>query len=243
MAFRMRTAGRINIRSADGGIRPALFVLAAGVAAVMTGVTILGASLAPLFGVGDETSTVIAQPEELSPVTGSIGPLVISDGSNGRLATPPPPPPVAGAAVVDAPVNGVAFKMRIAALHYSADVAEGVDRKALGHGPGHYPTTAWPGREGTVGVAAHNIYWLSFNRLKAGDTIELQSTFGLFIYEITGSRITVASDVGVLAATSEHRLTLTTCYPLWAGALASKRLVFFAREIGGVARANPAVNA
>ncbi len=189
----------------------------------MTGIAVVGFGLAPMFGFGNETATVNQPLQSWIPSDVSPGSSI---AGRGRPNLP---------ALVDGPVKGVAFQMRIAALDYSATVVEGVDRNDLAHGPGHYPTTAWPGHGGTVGVAAHNVYWLSFNRLKAGDRVELQTRRGLFVYEITGSKITVASDVGVLEPTGQPSLTLTTCYPLWAGVFATKRLVFFAREIGGVA--------
>jgi sortase (surface protein transpeptidase) len=34
----------------------------------------------------------------------------------------------------------------------------------------------------------------------------------------------------VLVSTPEHHLALTTCYPLWAGAFATQRLIFFASQ-------------
>ena len=214
---------RTRVRAPGRGRRgPAAMLLAAGALAVTTGIAIVGYGLAPMFGLGQETATVVqlAQPPPVNDSSGGLG----SPIGNARTAP----------RQIDMPVNGVAFKMRVPTLGYSASVVEGVDSKALAHGPGHYPTTAWPGRYGTVGVAAHNVYWLGFNRLKVGDRVELQTSYGLFIYEIIGSKITVAGDIAVLSSTPEHRLTLTTCYPLWAGAFATKRLVFFAREIGGV---------
>jgi LPXTG-site transpeptidase (sortase) family protein len=226
MTVDLRNAGHKRLRPARRGPRPATLLLAAGVVAFISGIAIVGTGLAPMFGFGGETATV-AQPALVQSVAdpnpGSAG--GVSAGFNAVTAP----------AIVDVPVNGISFQIRIPALHYSAAVREGVDAKTLTRGPGHYPTTAWPGREGTVGVAAHNVYWLSFNRLQVGDRVELQTRHGLFAYEITGSKITVATDVAVLHSTTEHRLALTTCYPLWAGAFATKRLVFFARQIGGAA--------
>jgi sortase A len=125
----------------------------------------------------------------------------------------------------------VAFSMNIPALGYRATVLEGVDYGVLNRGPGHYPTTSWPGQQGTVGIAAHNVYWLSFAQLKSGDLVEIQTRRGLFIYRITGSRVTEPTDRTVLVNSTEHRLALTTCYPLWAGAFATQRLVFFATQL------------
>lgn len=227
MTVDFRTAERIKVRSAARVRQAAAVMLAAGALSVMTGIAIVGSNLAPMFGNRFETATVVQPGKPPSPdrSSGGLGP---SGGITAELNT------VTAQGQIDRPVNGVDFKMRIPALGYSANVVEGVDSRALALSPGHYPTTAWPGRYGTVGVAAHNVYWLSFNRLKPGDRVELQTSYGLFVYEITGSKITAPDDIAVLQPTSEHRLTLTTCYPLWAGAFATKRLVFFAREIGGV---------
>ncbi len=124
--------------------------------------------------------------------------------------------------------------MSIPVLRYSAMVYQGVSADTLSHGPGHYPTTAWPGQPGNVGVAAHIVYWLNFERLRVGDRIEIRTASGFYVYQITGSRVTDPNDRTVLVQSSDHRLTLTTSYPLWAGAYATKRLIFTAEEIGGV---------
>lgn len=227
MAIHLRMAGW-GKRRPGGGARPrAAALVAAGAAAFVAGCTILTANLAPMFGLGVETSTMTSvQAVPVAPVTGSVAGLSDSIKSSvNQVITAPP--------VVDRPVHGVAFRMQIPAIGYSAEVVEGVDAKALEKGPGHYPTTAWPGRAGNVGVAAHNMYWLSFNRLKAGDRVEIQTSHELYLYEITGSRVVEPGDRTVFRSTLEHQLTLTTCYPLWAGIYATQRLIFSAREIGG----------
>src|SRR5689334_22495810 len=60
------------------------------------------------------------------------------------------------------PVNGVDFAIQVPKLNYFAAVREGVSSGVLYGGPGHYPETPWPGDLGTVGVAAHNVYWINF---------------------------------------------------------------------------------
>jgi LPXTG-site transpeptidase (sortase) family protein len=187
--------------------------------------TLLLTSLAPMWAQRPDSATVVA------PLTTAVGPLVAgpSDPST------PQPNPATIAQRPNLPVDGFSFEIRIQALGYSAMVHQGVSLDNLARGPGHYPTTAWPGNPGNVGIAAHNVYWLSFNRLKIGDRIEIQTQHGLYVYEVTGTKVTDPNDRTVLAPTRDDRLTLTTCYPLWAGAFATKRLIFFAREIGGVA--------
>jgi sortase A len=142
-------------------------------------------------------------------------------------------PGSSAAAVWDGPVNGVAFQLVIPRLNYRATVYEGVGSAQLEQGPGHYPESAWPGQPGNVAVAAHNVYWLSFSQLRAGDRVEIRTRHHVFEYEITGSRVVGPDDRSALAQTPEHRLTLTTCYPLWAGEWATQRLIFTARAIEG----------
>jgi sortase A len=130
--------------------------------------------------------------------------------------------------VVAVPLEGIDFRIQVPKVGYSAVVREGVSLDILALGPGHYPTTTWPGQPGNVGVAAHNVFWLRFDQLKPGDRVSLQTRYGTFNYRMTGSTVVDASDGAVLDAAPGRRLTLTTCWPLWAGQLATKRLVIFA---------------
>jgi sortase A len=227
----LRKARRASTRLAVGSTRGVWgkVLLTAGSIAFLTGLTLLLASLAPIFAQRSDSATVVAP--ATAPVTIDPGPSVAFTPSSSN----PSPKRATIAQRPETPVDGVSFEIQIRVLGYRAMVHQGVSLNNLASGPGHYPTTAWPGSPGNVGVAAHNIYWLSFNRLKVGDRIEIQTQHGLYIYELTGLKITDPNDRTVLAATGDDRLTLTTCYPLWAGAFATKRLIFFARAIGGVA--------
>lgn len=191
---------------------------------MLAGLTLLAASLAPMLGLGPETSTVT------EPMRGGYVSAPLSNGPSSIAGDVNAAVP----AILDRPVDGVAFTLRVPCIGYAATVYEGVDAKTLLRGPGHYPSTAWPGHPGNVGIAAHNVYWLSFSRLKGGDRLEVQTRRGQFLYEITRIAVTEPTDRSVLAPTSQRTVTLTTCFPLWAGAYATRRLVFVAREIGGV---------
>jgi sortase A len=130
------------------------------------------------------------------------------------------------------PVNGVDFAIRIPRLGYFAAVKEGIDAGVLYSGPGHYPTTMWPGDPGTVGVAAHNVYWINFPQLTKGDEIDVETRYGVYRYRMTGSEVVNPDNRTVLVPYSDgYRLTLTTCWPLWAGAFATQRYVIFAQQV------------
>jgi sortase A len=130
------------------------------------------------------------------------------------------------------PVNGVDFAIRIPRLGYYAAVKEGIDAGVLYSGPGHYPTTMWPGDAGTVGVAAHNVYWINFPQLTKGDEIDIETRYGVYRYRMTASEVVNPDNRTVLVPYSDgYRLTLTTCWPLWAGAFATQRYVIFAQQV------------
>jgi len=129
------------------------------------------------------------------------------------------------------PVDGIDFAVRVPKLNYFAAVREGVSQGVLYSGPGHYPNTPWPGQTGTVGVAAHNAYWIQFPQLTIGDEVDLETRYGTYRYTITGTRIVNPDDTTVLVPDAPgYHLTLTTCWPTWAGAFATQRYIIFAKQ-------------
>ena len=148
-----------------------------------------------------------------------------------QMAAQPPPAVPDPARVDPRPVDGVDFGIRVPRIGYFAAVGEGTDSVALDAGPGHYSDTAWPGQPDNVAVAAHNVYWIQFNDLRTGDEVKLETRWGTYTYRITGRRVVEADDRTILVHTLQPRLTLTTCWPLWAGAFATQRLVYFADQV------------
>ena len=205
---------------------PVAALLALGATSLVSGVALLLINFAPYFSISGATSLAL-------PLSALAGP----PGADPSIVVAPTSA-IASQAVTAAPsqspVDGVWFEMRIPAVGYSTVVRQGVGLNVLDAGPGHYPSTPWPGHAGNVGVAGHNTFWLAFSRLKPGQRIEIQTQHGSYVYEITGSKVVSPTDRTVLAGTGDNRLTPTTCYPLWAGGLATQRLIFSASEIGGV---------
>jgi sortase A len=119
-------------------------------------------------------------------------------------------------------------KITVPSIGFSGIVLEGSDSKILSGGPGHVDGTAYPGEPNNVVISNHNSYSLSWGNLKAGQDINLETDYGLFTYRVSGFRIVGANDRSVTASTSKGTLTFITCYPLWAGALATQRYVVLA---------------
>jgi sortase A len=134
------------------------------------------------------------------------------------------------------PVDGIDFAIRIPKLDYFAAIREGVDSGVLYSGPGHYPATRWPGDPGTVGVAAHNVYWIDFPKLGKGDEIDLETRYGLYRYRVTDTEIVNPDDRTALVTDEDgYHLTLTTCWPLWAGAFATQRYIIHTNQVWPIA--------
>ena len=155
-------------------------------------------------------------------------PQAVPAGIQPPFATPAPATPTPKPA--SAALTNAVFALRVPKIGYYAAVQQGVSLNILAAGPGHYPTTAMPGQPGLVGVAAHNTFWIPFGQLGPGDTIVLETRSGKFTYKVTGTKVVNSDDHTVLASSSDPRLVLTTCWPLWAGNLAPQRLAIFAQE-------------
>ena len=134
---------------------------------------------------------------------------------------PPPPKPDLG--------SGVAL-LEIPKINLSAVVVEGIEVPDLKKGPGHYPGTPLPGQQGNVVISGHRTTYgrpfYSLNDLTAGDPIYLTNPDGSrFTYVVSRTSIVQPTDVAVVSATTDDRLTLTTCNPRYS---AAQRLIVVA---------------
>jgi sortase A len=120
---------------------------------------------------------------------------------------------------------------------YRKVILEGIGTTDLQKGPGHYPGTAMPGQVGDFAVAGHRTTYgapfADLDRLRPGDSIDVEVHDATYVYSVTASEIVRPSDVGVVAPDPDHAgvaptrrmLTFTTCHPKYS---ANKRLVVHA---------------
>jgi sortase A len=138
------------------------------------------------------------------------------------------------------PVSGEPFSvLRVPRLGagYSRVVVEGVDHDDLQKGPGHYPKTALPGQVGNTVLSGHRTTYgapfSNFDRLRAGDVVDLQVRYRTYHYRVTGTRIVSPNQSSVLLPVPDRPgvkattrlLTMTTCNPRFS---AAQRLIVFA---------------
>lgn len=124
--------------------------------------------------------------------------------------------------------GGVAL-IKIPKIGVDRVVVEGVEVEHLKKGPGHYPETALPGQLGNMVISGHRTtYGAPFYRLdevRVGDEIVVVDAVGSYQYKVTETKIVRPTDLGVIAPSSDARLTLTTCHPRFS---ARQRLIVVA---------------
>jgi sortase A len=124
---------------------------------------------------------------------------------------------------------------RIAIPKIGADfvVVQGTDSASLRKGPGHYPSTTFPGLPGTVAIAGHRTTYLApfrkVDELKRGDKIVLTMPYGRFAYDVQRTQIVQPTALWVTRDVGYQRLVLSACHPLYS---AAQRIIVFARLSG-----------
>lgn len=109
--------------------------------------------------------------------------------------------------------DGSIGTVQIPSLDISMKVWEGETNDSMKKGLGHYSSTsAW---DGNVGVCGHNRgakYVIgSIKDLKSGDTITYTTVHGTRTYSVVSVKTISNTDWSSLQATSDNRITLTTC--------------------------------
>ena len=123
-------------------------------------------------------------------------------------------------------------RLLIPKINLDVVIVEGTSNRALTLGPGHLKNTAMPGDPGNSVIAAHrDTYFRHVYELKPGDDIFVERDGRKFHYIVTSKRVVQPNDLSVLDASSESRLTLITCYPIYFVGPAPERLIVFAKLV------------
>jgi len=155
---------------------------------------------------------------------GPITELVEADSTgagagSGSAAIPSTPQLTVPSAPAYTSVEGMAYKdgsigtRSIPSLGISVKVWEGETSASMAKGVAHYSSTsAWAGNVGLCGHnrgARYNIG--SIKNLKQGDVISYTTMYGTRTYRVTEVKIIANTDWSYLQATSDDRVTITTC--------------------------------
>lgn len=136
----------------------------------------------------------------------------------------------------DRPGIGDSFgTMEIPALDRKLPLIEGTEEKQLSIGVGHVITSVLPGEPDNSVLAGHrSTTFRNIGTLVIGDLIIIHTNFGLFTYQVSGTRIVEDDDETVIVSTPQALLTLITCYPFDAIGAAPQRYIITAELIESV---------
>ena len=150
------------------------------------------------------------------------GPITVlveasSPGSTTQPPTVPTTPTVQQPAYTS--VEGMAYKdgsigtIKIPSLKISMKLWEGETNASMKKGLGHYSSTsAWDGNVGACGHNRGTKYAIgSIKNLERGDTITYTTIYGTRTYAVETVKVIANTDWSYLQATSDNRITLTTC--------------------------------
>ncbi|MBV9435442.1 MAG: class D sortase [Acidobacteria bacterium] len=142
--------------------------------------------------------------------------------------------------VVSSPAPAMASKddgltrVSIPKINLDLIVVEGTNHKALRLGPGHLKNTPLPGESGNSVISAHrDTFFRHIYELAKGDEIQVRRDGRTYTFQVIGKKIVEPDDLSVVKNTSDTRLTLITCYPIYYIGPAPQRLIVTARLIEG----------
>lgn len=148
--------------------------------------------------------------EELNKITGDSTVSLESDPSHILSTSDKPLYPVY-------PVEGDNIgSLTIPALKRELPIIQGTGVKELKKGVGHFTQSVLPGEEDNCVFSGHrDTVFRQLDNLKIGDQLIVQTSAGIFTYEVNGTRIVHKDDKTVIVPTDNAILTLTTCYPFY----------------------------
>lgn len=105
-------------------------------------------------------------------------------------------------------------KLTIPALDQVLPIIQGTGKNELKEGVGHFTQSVLPGEEDNCVLSGHrDTVFSQLGELVVGDQFIVETSAGIFTYEIQQIRIVDKDDKTVIVPTDHGVLTVTTCYP------------------------------
>jgi sortase A len=104
--------------------------------------------------------------------------------------------------------------LSIPVLGQKLPIIQGTGADELKKGVGHFIQSVLPGEEDNCVLSGHrDTVFAKLGKLKIGDQLIVQTSAGIFTYEIKRIRIVDKDDKTVIVPADHAVLTLSTCYP------------------------------
>ena len=119
--------------------------------------------------------------------------------------------------------------LSIPALNQNWPIIEGTEAEQLAKGVGHFSQSVFPGISDNCVLSGHrDTVFSEIGNLKIEDKLIVETSAGIFTYEISNIRIVDKDDKTVIVPTDHAVLTITTCYPFYYVGSAPKRYILVA---------------
>lgn len=123
--------------------------------------------------------------------------------------------------------------LTIETINVFGNIYQGKSSKTMDKGFWHYPLSTYPGEKGNMVIIGHRYLHIppatdtfyNLDKVKIGDKIVITNNQNTYNYIVTNIDIVEPNNISVLQQTTDYRLTLITCTPLWTS---DKRLVITA---------------
>lgn len=117
----------------------------------------------------------------------------------------------------------------------NAPVYFGDTTTILKNGVGQYIGSSIPGFGAPILLAAHNTtYFLPLQNIQSGDTVTITTSYGIYKYKVTGTRIADRNDKSAYdLAQKKEQLIMYTCYPFNMLGNLQNRYFVYADKISG----------
>jgi sortase A len=113
-------------------------------------------------------------------------------------------------------------RLIVPAMQLNTQIFEGPDMHTLNKGIWHRPGTSSPDKGGNTVIAGHRFTWTDpqgifyyLNKVKKGDEIGVWWQQKRYLYRVTTVKVVPPTEISVEDNTTDSRLTLYTCTPLW----------------------------
>jgi sortase A len=128
-------------------------------------------------------------------------------------------------------------EIQVPRLGLDAIVVQGDSPANLRRAVAHLPKSALPGESGNIALAGHrDTFFRPLRDIRQGDEIRFKTQTRSFDYLVKSIEVVEPTDIRVLESSSDHDLTLLTCFPVYYVGPAPKRLVVRAREVQATPR-------
>lgn len=119
--------------------------------------------------------------------------------------------------------------LSIPRLKRKIPIFEGTEESELKKGVGHFIESAMPGENNNSVISGHReTYFRGLDKIKIGNLLIVETSAGIFTYQVCEIKIVYADDKTVIVYTDHAVLTLTTCYPFEYAFKAPKRYIISA---------------